>query len=194
VETQCSVFIATSLDGYIARKDGSIDWLTGHSATSDSASVGEDFGYADFMATVDSIVMGRITYETVRSFPRWPYGTRSVFVLSKEYPVGGEALSGSVCGTSSSPEGLIRTFAAKAFRRVYVDGGKTIQSFLRAGLINDITITRIPILLGEGIPLFGSTGRDIDLQHLETKSYANGFVQSRYEVLQLDNPRDSQRE
>ena len=150
---QCSVFIATSLDGYIARTDGSIDWLS----SAAGAAGGEDFGYADFIATIDAIVMGRNTYDVVRSFPRWPYGKRPVFVLSSSYPAGGKALSETVAGTSSGPERLAQQISSQGLTRVYVDGGKTIQSF-------------------------GGTGRDINLRHIETKSYPNGFVQSRYEV------------
>jgi len=176
---QCSVFIATSLDGFIARPDGGIDWLTSGS----SPESGEDYGYAEFINTIDALVMGRKTYEVVASFAKWPYGKRSVYVLSSGYQEAGVALSQTVTGTAASPEKLARLLSSQGVRRVYVDGGKTIQGFLRVGLINDMTITLVPILLGEGIPLFGKTGRVIRLRHLETKSYPNGFVQSRYDVL-----------
>jgi len=174
---RCSVFIATSLDGFIARTDGSIEWLTGGSAS------GEDYGYGDFIATIDVLVMGRKTFEVAKSFAQWPYGERRVFVLSSGYPASGKPLSKTVIGTSAQPKPLVERLSAEGFSRAYVDGGKAIQSFLRAGLIDDMTITHIPILLGEGIPLFGETGKDINLRHVETKAYPNGFVRSRYEVL-----------
>jgi dihydrofolate reductase len=139
--------------------------------------------YGSFIATVDVLVMGRKTYEVAKSFLRWPYGTRRVYVLSGGYPESGKPLSKTVIGTSSQPTPLVEQLSAEGFERAYVDGGMTIQAFLRAGLINDFTITRMPILLGEGVPLFGVTGRDISLRHIETKAYPNGFVQSRYEVL-----------
>lgn len=173
---RCSVFIAASLDGFIARSDGGIDWLP---SGSDS---GEDYGYGDFIATVDVLVIGRKTYEVATSFLRWPYGKRPVYVLSKGYPETGRDLSETVIGTSAQPEQVVRLLADKGLRHAYVDGGKTIQGFLQAGLIKDMTITRIPILLGEGIPLFGKTGQDIRLHHVETEAYPNGFVRSRYEV------------
>ena len=176
---QCSVFIATSLDGFIARTDGGIDWLT----SGPSPQGGEDYGYADFINTIDALVMGRRTYELAASFPQWPYGSRRVFVLSTGHPGNGKALSRVVTGISSRPDQLVEMLSREGFQRAYVDGGKTIQGFLRAGLINDMTITRIPILLGEGIPLFGSTGSDISLRHVVTRSYPSGFVQSRYELL-----------
>jgi dihydrofolate reductase len=176
---QCSVFIATSLDGFIARTDGGIDWLT----SGPSPLGGEDYGYADFINTIDALVMGRRTYELAASFPQWPYGSRRVFVLSTGYPGNGIALSKTVTGISSRPNQLVQMLSREGFQRVYVDGGKTILGFLRAGLINDMTITRIPILLGDGIPLFGVTGRDISLRHVATMSYPSGFVQSRYELM-----------
>ena len=174
---RCSVFIAASLDGFIARSDGGIDWLPADPES------GEDYGFLSFFASVDAMVIGRKTYEVARSFAQWPYGERSVSVLSSSYPDPGVALSRTVTGTSASPEKLVRFLSSHGVRRVYVDGGKTIQSFLRAGLIHDMTIARVPVLLGEGIPLFGGTGKDIGLRHVETTSYPNGLVQSRYDVL-----------
>jgi dihydrofolate reductase len=175
---QCSVFIATSLDGFIARKDGGIDWLT-NAAGSDSK---EDYGYHAFMDSIDALVMGRNTYELVLSFGAWPYAGKPVVVLSTGSPPVPAHLHDKVRVSSLAPAALLAELERGGTRRVYVDGGKTIQGFLRAGLINDLTITRIPILLGEGRPLFGELTQDISLEHIETRSWPNGFVQSHYRV------------
>ena len=148
---QSLVFFATSLDGFIARPDGGIDWLPSGSDTG-------DYRYRDFIATIDVFVMRRKTYELAGSFSQRPYGKLKIFVLSRGSSEAGETLSQTVTGTSARSKQLAR-LSAEGYRRAYVDGGKAIQGFLRAGLIGDMTITRISILLGEGIPLFGSTGR-----------------------------------
>ncbi|MEK6749196.1 MAG: dihydrofolate reductase family protein [Pseudomonadota bacterium] len=172
------MFIATSLDGFIARKDGGLDWLTGGAALND-----EDYGYKAFMATVDTLVMGRNTYEMASSFTQWPYAGKQVVVLSRGYQSSPQHLRDSVEGLCSSPKELLEYLAARGDKHVYIDGGNTIQGFLRAGLIHEITITRIPILLGEGIPLFGSLDQDVRLLHITTRVYENGFVQSRYQLM-----------
>ncbi|HEV7283164.1 MAG TPA: dihydrofolate reductase family protein [Pirellulaceae bacterium] len=178
---QCSIFIGTSLDGFIARRDGSIDWLDYRSG---QASPGEDFGYKAFFDTVDVLIMGRKTLETVLAFdlPKWPYGDKPIVVLSrtwKELPAGCPA---SVSLSDLSPAELVAKLAREGKRRAYIDGGTTIQSFFAAGLINDLTITRVPILLGEGIPLFDSLARETPLIHESTRAYDCGLVQSRYRV------------
>ena len=173
---KCSVFIATSLDSFIARKDGRLDWLPG----SDGAQGNEDYGYVDFFESIDTLVIGRKTYELVTTFPEWPYGGKRVLVLSSSYPKQITAIAEGVGGTSSSPEELVQQLARDGARHLYVDGGKTIQSFLRAGLIQEMTITRVPILIGEGISLFGPLNSDIKFTHLATRSFDSGFVQSRY--------------
>ena len=168
-----SVFIATSLDGFIARVNGDLDWLP--------AGGGEPHGYDEFMATVDALVIGRKTFETVLTFDTWPYGEKPVFVLSTRRlapaPVGAvvESMSGP-------PADIVSRLAARGIRHVYVDGGITIQRFLQAGLIQRLIITRIPVLLGAGIPLFGPLPRDIVLRHVGTRQYASGLVQSEYVV------------
>lgn len=172
------VFMAMSLDGFIARPDGGLDWLT------KQETAGEDHGYDAFMATVDGLVMGRGSFETVRSFESWPY-EKPVVVMSRtlsesDIPV---PLRDAVRITSLTPEALMRELEASGWARAYVDGGEVVQSSLRAGLIADLTITHIPILLGAGRPLFGALDRDIDLRHVETRSYASGLVGSRYEIL-----------
>lgn len=175
---QCSVFIAASLDGFIARKNGALDWLPG----SDGATGGEDYGYHEFFQSIDTLVMGRKTYELALSFPKWPYTGKRVVVLSGRYSKTPSMLATDIEGTSSTPQELVNDLSARGARHVYIDGGKTIQGFLQAGLIQDITITRIPVLIGEGIPLFGPLAHDITLEHLATKAYSSGFVQSKYKV------------
>ncbi len=174
---KCSVYIATSLDGFIARKDGSIDWLIG---VNDPTST-EDYGYKMFFDSVDTLVMGRNTYELALTFGEWPYGGKNLVVLSTGSPKVPEHLAGSVEVTSLAPAEMVQYLAGKGARHLYIDGGKTIQSFLRAGLIDEMTITLTPILIGEGLPLFGPLQHDLKLKHLETKAYPNGFVQNKYQ-------------
>lgn len=183
---QCSVFIAASLDGYIARPDGNIDWLNaaGSSDPDASDSSPEDYGYQTFFDSVDCMVMGRGTLETVLGFglEMWPYEGKRVVVLSRSLTAVPPQLTGKVELHPGPPADLVARLAADGHRRAYVDGGQTIQSFLRAGLITDMVITTIPILLGAGRPLFGPTNGDIHLRHVTTAAYPNGFVQSTYRV------------
>ena len=176
MDIRCSVFIATSLDGFIARSDGAIDWLT------DPANVdaSEDYGYKAFIDSVDTLVVGRKTYELALTFKEWSYAGKKVVVLSSGSPNVPENLSGSVEIMSGAPVELLRRLSQRGARHCYVDGGKTIQGFLNAGLIHEMIITRIPVLIGDGIPLFGKLDRDARFQHIETKVYENGFVQSKY--------------
>ncbi|MCB1191991.1 MAG: dihydrofolate reductase [Leptospiraceae bacterium] len=177
---QASVYIATSLDGFIARENGDLDWLQGSDGEAQENS--EDFGFQSFMDSVDVLVMGRNTFEKVQSFGQWPYGEKLVIVLSSkplQIPIGLGKIESIFC----SPKELVKKLSEKGAKHLYIDGGKTIQSFLKEGLIHQLTITRVPILLGHGISLFGSIiDHDILLKHIETKSYTNGFVQSKYEV------------
>lgn len=175
-----SVFIATSLDGFIARRDGSIDWLNEANAV---VPAGEDCGFSAFMDSVDTLIMGRKTYEQVLSFGQWPYGTTPVVVLSHhgiEIPA---HLMDTVTHSAEPPPALLERLAAQGVNHVYVDGGSTIQGFLSQSLIDDMTITRIPVVIGEGIPLFAPTGEDIALTHVRTVVYEFGFVQSTYAVI-----------
>lgn len=176
---QCSVFIASSLDGYIARPDGSLDWLE---AANEQVPAGEDCGYAAFMADIDLLVMGSETFAKVLSFPEWPYPGRAVWVVSRtprEWPAG---LPEGVTLLGLEPAALVQEAGKRGFRRLYVDGGRLIQSFLRAGLVSDITVTRIPVLLGTGRPLFGELDADIGLELLSSTAYPFGFVQTTYRV------------
>lgn len=171
------VFIATSLDGFIAREDGDIGWLL---ERDDPA---EDHGYDAFIETIDVILMGRGSYEGIRHAKPWPY-IRPVVVLSASlkdrHPP--EDLAGKVRFVDKPPEQAMAMLEAEGCRRVYVDGGRVIQSFLRARLISDMVITRVPVLLGQGRSLFGALPADIPLVHDETRVFASGLVQSRYRV------------
>ena len=170
---QASVFIGTSVDGFIARTNGDLDFLP--------PGGGEPHGYEEFMDTVDALVIGRKTFETVLAFDTWPYGAKPVFVLSTgqlaHAPVGAvvEHMSGD-------PAEIASRLDARGIRHVYVDGGVTIQRFLRAGLIQRLIITRVPVLIGDGVPLFGTLPHDIQLRHIATRHYPSGLVQSEYHV------------
>ena len=173
------VFIATSLDGYIARLDGDIGWLLQRDAAD------EDHGYTGFIADKDMIVMGRGSFEKVRTFPAWPYD-RPVLVLSRQLagtPVPA-ALAGKVRFSSQGPREAMRELGAQGVRRVYVDGGQLVQSFLREGLIADMVVTTVPVLIGAGRPLFGPLEADLDLELLASRSFPSGLVQSTYRVQQ----------
>lgn len=174
-----SVYIATSLDGYIARQDGSIDWLN---EANSLVPEGEDCGFFAFMDSVDALIMGRKTFEQVLSFGQWPYGDTSIIVLSRNTVDIPKELSKTVSCTSEAPSKLSKRLEDQGAKRLYIDGGKTIQSFLNEGLIKDLTITRIPTVIGNGISLFGELKADIKLKHIATKVYDFGFVQSRYEI------------
>jgi dihydrofolate reductase len=170
---KASVFIGTSLDGFIARPNGDLDWLP--------PGGGEPHGYDEFIATVDALVIGRKTYETVLTFEMWPYGEKPVFVLSTRTLA--PAPPGAVVEhMSGEPIEIVTQLGARGIGHVYVDGGVTIQQFLRAGLIQRLIITRVPVLIGCGIPLFGVTQGDIVLKHVATRQYASGLVQSEYEI------------
>ncbi len=169
---KASVFIATSLEGFIARADGALDWLPADDV--------EPHGYDEFIATVDAIVMGRKTFETVLTFGAWPYGTKPVVVLSRT-PSALRAPDGAVCEMmAGTPSEVVARLGARGFKHLYVDGGVTIQGFLAAGLIQRMIITRIPVLLGSGIPLFGPLSQDVRLEHVATRSFPSGLVQSEY--------------
>jgi dihydrofolate reductase len=181
-----SVYIATSLDGFIARENGELDWLSGSDgASDDSENGGEDFGFNAFMESVDVLVMGRNTYEKVLTIGQWPYGSKRVVVLSNTLTQGSDELPKTVEFRSGSPAQLVKDLQNSGVQHLYIDGGKTIQGFLNAGLIQEITLTKIPVLIGRGIPLFGPVNEDVKLQHIETHSFPNGFVQSKYYVLNL---------
>ena len=173
---QATVFVGASVDGFIARRDGGLDWLP------DDA---EEHGYEQLMASVDTLVIGRNTFETVLGFDGWAYGDKRVVVLSSrplDLSVARER-GGVVEQMDGAPGEILARLEASGAKHAYVDGGVTIQRFLRAGLIDRLIVTRVPVLIGDGIPLFGSLPRDVRLRHVATRSYPSGLVQSEYEVL-----------
>jgi|SRR5580693_1048034 dihydrofolate reductase len=169
-----SVFIGVSVDGFIARPDGALDFLP--------EGGGEPHGYNEFIAGIDAIVIGRKTFETVVAFPEWPYGKKRVVVLSSQridLPV---EVGAVVEQTSGDPAEIVAKLAGSGAHDLYIDGGITIQRFLRAGLIQRLIITRVPVLIGEGISLFGSLPGDVRLIHIATQHYPNGLVKSEYQI------------
>jgi dihydrofolate reductase len=178
--TKCSVFIATSLDGFISRADGSIDWLN---EANTRIPTGEDCGYSRFMSAVDALVMGRNTFEQVLGFEEWPYGSTPLVVLSRQLKALPEKAPATVSLSAQEPKELVGRLSKQGLNRLYVDGGLTIQSFLAADLIDEITLTVIPVLLGSGKPLFGGLSKDAALELLESRAFDFGFVQSKYRVI-----------
>jgi dihydrofolate reductase len=172
---KASVFIGTSVDGFIARVNGDLDWLP--------ADGGEPHGYNEFIASVDAIVIGRKTFEIVLAFDSWPYGDKRVVVLSSSPVDFSGVVGGVVEQMSGEPAEVVAQLAATGVQHAYIDGGITVQRFLRAGLIQRLIITRVPVLIGDGIPLFGSLPHDIRLRHVATRHYPSGLVQTEYEVV-----------
>jgi dihydrofolate reductase len=170
---KASVFVGVSLDGFIARPDGSFDFLP--------TDGGEPHGYEEFFSSVDAMVIGRKTYETALGFGGWPYGEKPVFVLST-HPLAPAPTGAIVERMSGAPHEIVDALTARGIRHIYVDGGLTIQSFVRAGLVDRLVITRVPVLVGTGISLFGPVDHDIALEHVATRQFASGLVQSEYLV------------
>ena len=170
---RASVFVGTSLDGFIARRDGALDFLP--------EGGGESHGYTEFLASVDALLIGRNTFDTVLGFGGWAYGSKPVFVLTSRPlpPTPGQAV---VERLSGAPDHVLSLLAERGIKHVYVDGGVTIQQFLEAGLIQRLIVTRVPVLIGTGIPLFGPLTKDIRLEHIATRQYPSGLVQSEYTV------------
>ena len=175
---KASVFIAASIDGFIARPNGDLDWLP-----TEKDVEGGDLGYQAFMDSDDTVVMGRHTYEKVLGFEGdWPFGGKRVVVLSTRSANIPARLAGQVSWMEGPPHRILERLAAEGARHLYIDGGRTIQAFLQARLIHRLIITRIPVLLGSGIPLFGLLENDVPLRHLRTAAYANGMAQSEYAI------------
>ena len=168
-----SVFVGTSVDGFIARPNGDLDFLP--------PGGGEPHGYNEFIATVDAIVIGRKTFETALAMEDWPYGDKRVVVLSSR-PIDLSGAGGVVEQMTGPPADIVSQLGASGAHHLYVDGGITIQGFLRAGLIQRFVITRVPVLIGSGVPLFGTLPHDIRLRHIATRHYPSGLVQSEYQV------------
>lgn len=179
------VFIATSLDGFVARRSGELDWLMKQRTD------GEDHGYESFVESVDGLVMGRGSFLNVLTLGPWPY-EKPVVVMSRSLSPGDipPEVADRVTLTKLDPTQLMRELDAQGWSRAYIDGGKVVQSFFRAGLISDISLTRIPILIGDGLPLFGALDHDVDLEHVDTQTFPSGLVTSRYRVANADGKSD----
>ena len=169
-----SVFCGVSVDGFLARPNHALDFLrTGEQ---------EPHGFEEFYGSVDVVVIGRKTFEVVLTFGEWFYGKKPVVVLSG-HPLDFSPVKGGVVEQmSGEPAQIVTRLRARGFKHAYIDGGITIQRFLAAGLIDRLIITRVPVLIGEGIPLFGPVPHDISLRHVATHSYRSGLVQSEYQV------------
>lgn len=183
---KCSVFIATSADGFIAKNDGSVDWL--HTAGNPKAEMGSnaDMGLNDYMASVDCMIMGRKCMDMISSMnltpDQWFYGDIKIIVLSNTVNEAPDNLKGKVEMYSGDLKQLISNLENQGFKSAYIDGGTTIQNFLNLKLINEIIITKAPVILGEGIPLFGKTSSGIKLTEAEAVVFPNEFIQLKYKV------------
>jgi len=176
---KCSVYIATSTDGFIATPDGGIEWLL-RSEYEDAGKIG--LVYNKFISTVDAIVMGRHSFEKVLTFDEWYYEGTEVIVLTTQNLKVPENLTGKVRFKSGTPQEIVKELAKEGKKHLYIDGGITIQRFLEEKLINELTITVIPILLGSGIPLFGNEGTEQPLELIEVFTSSNGTVLKRYRI------------
>jgi dihydrofolate reductase len=169
-----SVFCGVSVDGYLARLNDALDFLgTGEQ---------EPHGFEEFYGSADVVVMGRKTLEVVLTFGEWPYGKKPVVVLSSRPLDFSSVKSGVVEQMSGEPADIAMRLKERGFKHAYIDGGITIQRFLAAGLIDRLVITRVPVLIGAGVPLFGPVPHDISLRHIGTRSYKSGLVQTEYEI------------
>lgn len=172
------IFMAMSLDGFVAREDFGLDWLMKQKTD------GEDHGHGVFMKSIDGLVMGSGSFRTALSFGDWPY-EKPVVVMSKtlkphDIP---KDLRDKVSLNEQTPRQVMATLSERGWQRVYVDGGKIIQSFLQDGLIADMTVTIAPILIGAGKRMFGALDADIDLKRLDTKSFPSGLVTTKYKIV-----------
>lgn len=168
------VYIATSLDGFIATEDDGLAWLEQFPNPDN-----EDYGFNEFIDQIDALLMGRRTYEKVLTFDEWPY-TKPVFVLSHHLLSIPESLKNKVFIANGQLPHLIESLNEKGYQNLYIDGGATITGFLNEDLIDQLIITRLPLLLGRGIPLFGHLHKSLKFEHHQTRLYPNGLVQSHY--------------
>jgi dihydrofolate reductase len=168
-----SVFCGVSVDGFLARLDHALDFL--------DAGGQEPHGFEEFYGSVDVVVIGRKTFEVVLTFGKWFYGKKPVVVLSSR-SLNFSSIAGVVEQMAGEPAEIVKQLESRSFKHAYIDGGITIQRFLAAGCIDRLVITRVPVLIGAGIPLFGPVPSDITLRHMETRCYKGGLVQSEYEI------------
>ncbi len=183
-----AVFLGMSVDGFIARLDGDLSWLTGEGGEPAAAGgeaptpddgAGGDFGFGEFVRGVDAVLMGRSTYAFIAPFEDWPYEGRPVHVLSTTLAEGADRR----ISVHRSLEEAVDALSGAGYRRVYVDGGRTVHEFLAAGLVGELTLSRVPVLIGTGLTPFGPLPHDLRLDHVGTRSYPGGMVQSTYRVL-----------
>lgn len=176
------VFIATSIDGFISEPDGGLDWLTDPPPETRHAAAhqGQDAppGYEEFTTAMSHLVMGRGTYEKVLTFNRWPYDRLEVLVISTTLP---QASDDRVTVLRSLADACSRLETDRA-TAVYVDGGQIVSQFLAAGLIDELTIARAPVILGDGLPLFHALPHPIRLLHEGTSTTNTGMTNTRYRV------------
>jgi len=187
-DMKCSVYIATSADGYIATPDGGVDWL--HTAGNLNTDMGdEDMGFHDFMDSVDCMVMGRKCMEMISNMnltpEKWLYGDMPIFVLSNTVKEPPENLRGKVEMYSDGISELISRLEKDGYTHAYIDGGTTITSFLNHGLINEMIITKAPLLLGEDLPLFGKINKTLKLENTDVKPFPNDWFQFKCSVSYL---------
>lgn len=175
-----AAFLATSLDGYIAAPGDDLQWLD---EVNERLPTGEDCGYQSFMHDIDVLIMGRRTFEKVLSFETdWPYAC-PVYVMTSQPNVVPLGLQDKVVATALSPVELLEALEQQGFRHAYVDGGQTINRFLKAGRLDRLILTHIPILLGQGTPLFAPSEQRVSLELIECRTYPLGLVQSHYRIL-----------
>lgn len=167
-----TVFVGISVDGFLARLDGSFDFLPDEP---------EPHGFEELWASIDAMLIGRKTYETMLNFGGWGYGKKPVFVLSSQ-PLAPAPAEAVIEHLSGDPVEIFKTLNARGCQHIYIDGAYTIQEFIRVGLVNRLIVTRVPVLIGTGIPLFGDIRQDVPLKHIETRTYPSGLVQSEYEI------------
>lgn len=183
---KCSAFLATSADGYIATLDGGVDWLQQAAAAHPALTSNTDMGFANYLQTVDCIVMGRRTLEAIAKMAltaqQWPYGELPIIVLSRTIAKLPAHLPGNVRIFSGSIAELVRELTAQGLQHAYIDGGQTICSFIQLNLLEAITITQAPVLLGQGISLFGALTTQVQLAQVHVEVFDNNFVQLRYKI------------
>lgn len=183
---KCSVFIAISADGFIAREDGNVEWL--HTAGNPAADMADnaDMGFNHFIASVDCMIMGRKCMEVIAdmnlSDEQWPYGDIKIIALSNTLKEAPKGVEGRVEMYSGNILELVSQLEAEGLKHAYIDGGQTIQAFINLKLINELTLTQVPVLIGKGIPLFAETLKDIKLEHGKAEAFPNDYIQISYHV------------
>lgn len=183
---KCSVYIATSADGYIATRDGGVDWLDTAGNPEADMSNNPDMGFNEFIASIDCMIMGRKCMDAISSFnltpEQWPYGDTKIYVLSNSLKKPPENLRGKVEMYSGDIKKLINQLEENGYKHAYIDGGTTITAFINLQLIDEMTITKAPVILGKGLPLFGELNKSIKLINSEATVFPNDFIQEKFGV------------